>query len=221
MGAFGCGAEVDEIVETTQASLTLMHCPLPPGSAGDAKKRLTGYIVADGVATSQSVYKYRLGVPGTGLANHISALITQAGITGTTRNDTHFTFPIGQIGEYFVPSESDSTYPFDAPAYLADKPSIPPYATPPGCGLRHFLAAVLELDGAQGTGLKAQQVLDDPHTNKKAEFVAAWKAIGAATTHTSGDSVLIDKSDNPVAQCLPNRTYNRVPGGAPPPGLCP
>jgi hypothetical protein len=85
--ALGCGAQAggEEPSETTGAALTLMHCPLPPGSAGDAKKRLTGYIVADGVATSQSDYKYRLSVPNTGLADHISALISQAGVTGTTR----------------------------------------------------------------------------------------------------------------------------------------
>jgi hypothetical protein len=219
----GCAvpADGDDEAATARESLTLMHCPLPPGSASDAKKRLIGYIVADGVATSLAEYKYRLSVPTNALADHISALIAQAGVTGTTRSTTHFTFPIGQIGEYFVPAASDNSYPFDPPGYLADNVSIPAYASPPGCGLRHFLAAVLELDGAQGTGIKAQQVIDDPHDMKQAEFVAAWKAIGASTTHISGDSVLIDKSDNPIAQCLPNRNYTRVPGGPPAPGVCP
>jgi hypothetical protein len=40
--AAGCGMERDEIVEAIPAGLTLVHCPLPPGSAPVRRARLPG-----------------------------------------------------------------------------------------------------------------------------------------------------------------------------------
>jgi hypothetical protein len=223
LGLLGCGDAASESSDDDTDSITEaldVHCALVPTTARDAKARITGYIVADGVATTSGTY--RLGGKSDSFDSYVLSLAQTAGIQMSKKGNA-LEVARSEIGNYYI-AEAGQPYPFPILPALEGAPAVFPYdAQHPDCSIRHFLAAVLELDGAQGKpgSAKRHQVLDDPHPKKRTQFIAVWKAIGASSTHASGQSVLIDTQDDHVAQCLPNRSFGRVPGGAPPSGLCP
>jgi hypothetical protein len=198
----------------------LTNCTATPATADEAKYRIIGFIVGDGVATTKGTY--HLSFPRETFANYIKKLLVQSGMKYTL-GQSSVDIPRSEIGDLML-AQQGTKYPYPILPELENAPAIPPYSTTsPGCRIRHFVAAVLQVDGAatSGTGPKRQQVLDDPHPRKLDEFATLWRNLGASSARVSGQSVLIDPADNRVAQCLPNLYFARVPGGEPAPGTCP
>jgi hypothetical protein len=216
----GCTSEptetADEDVSETEEALT--GCTATPANATEAKYRVAGFIVGDGVATTKGTYHYRF--PRESFKTYFVGLLKQAGLQYTLASDS-VDIPRTELWPLRVALQG-TKYPYSTLPELEDAPTTPPYsATSPGCRIRHFTAAILQVDGAAQTGEKTQQVTDDPYARKREEFKLLWQRLGAKSAYIDGNSVMIARTDNPVAQCLPNLYFGRVPGGEPAPGTCP
>ncbi|MBX7098160.1 MAG: hypothetical protein K1X89_10650, partial [Myxococcaceae bacterium] len=200
-------------------------CAVNPVDPLESRARVMGYVMADGaIQLNASGDLYFLHIPAAGLADYIKAQIANASITGVTvqtpaGGGTTFVFPVASLGKLYL-GERGTAFPYPVPASY-ESATVYPADFLGNCRIQQFLAAIIELDGAQGTTYpKTNQVIDDPHPKKRDAVRDAYLSLGASPVIVVGQSVVLEPADFKYAQCLPLRTTARAPGGAPPPGTC-
>src|SRR5262249_30952754 len=149
IGLLGCGAHANDADEDTEMTSEAqdVHCALYPATPQDAKARIAGYIGAGGVATTKGTYELN-GKS----ATFECYMMSRAGKAGIHMKQAGgLVVPRSELGDFYL-AQAGTSYPFPILPALVNAPAVSPYnPTAPTCAIRHFLAAVLELDGAQGS----------------------------------------------------------------------